>query len=50
MMPRMVGKKGTSKGKWKGTKPATTTTDGWRKSKRSNANLKALVDEGLLQS
>jgi hypothetical protein len=47
---RMVGKKGASKGKGKETKPAAATGDGWRKSKCSNTNLKALVDEGLLRS
>jgi hypothetical protein len=47
---RIVGKKGASKGKGKETKPAATSRDGWRKSKCSNADLKALVDEGLLQS
>jgi hypothetical protein len=47
---RMVGKKGVSKGKWKESKPVATTGDGLRKSKCSNADLKALVDEGLLQS
>jgi hypothetical protein len=46
----MVGKKGISKGKGKESKPVATTGDGLRKSKCSNADLKALVDEGLLQS
>jgi hypothetical protein len=47
---RLVGKKGIGKGKGKESKPVTTTRDGWRKSKCSNANPRALVDEGLLQS
>jgi hypothetical protein len=45
---RMVGKKGVSKGKGKESKPVATTRDGWRKSKCSEADLEALVDEGLL--
>jgi hypothetical protein len=47
---RMVGKKGASKGKGKETKPTATTGDRWRKGKCSNADLKVLIDEGLLQS
>jgi hypothetical protein len=44
----MVGKKGTSKGKGKESKPAATVRDEWRTSKCSETDLKALVDEGLL--
>jgi hypothetical protein len=45
----MVGKKGTSKGKGKESKPTANAGDGWRTRKCSEADLKALVDEGLLQ-
>jgi hypothetical protein len=46
----MVGKKGASMGKRKESKAAATAGDEWRKSKCSEADLKTLVDEGLLQS
>jgi hypothetical protein len=39
-----------SKGKEKECKAATTAGDGWKPSKSSEADLHALLDEGLLQS
>jgi hypothetical protein len=45
---RMTGKTGTTKGKGKRSEPAATARDGWRTSKCSKADLKALVDERLL--
>jgi hypothetical protein len=43
-------KRGASKGKEKESKAATTTGDGWKASKCFEADLQALVDEGLLQN
>jgi hypothetical protein len=45
----MASKKGSAKAKRKDSKAVATAADGWRDGKRSEANLKALVDEGLLQ-
>jgi hypothetical protein len=49
MATRMTGKKGTAKAKGKEAEPATTASDVWRPSKCSEADLKRLVDDGLLQ-
>jgi hypothetical protein len=47
----MAGKKlGASKGKEKESNVTVTAGHGWKQSKCSEANLQALVDEGLLQS
>jgi hypothetical protein len=41
-------KRGASKGKEKELKAITTIGNGWKPSKCSEADLQALVDEGLL--
>jgi hypothetical protein len=46
----MDGKKGASKGKEKESNAAASSDITWRKSKCTEADLQALVDEGLLQS
>jgi hypothetical protein len=46
---RMASKKGSAKAKGKDSKATVTTGDEWRASKCYEADLKALVDEGLLQ-
>jgi hypothetical protein len=43
-------KRGASKGKGNESKAAITAGDGWKPSKCSEADIEALVDEGLLQS
>ncbi|RLM86395.1 hypothetical protein C2845_PM04G13810 [Panicum miliaceum] len=45
----MAGKKGSAKPKGKDSKAAATAGDGWRASKCAEADVKALVDENLLQ-
>jgi hypothetical protein len=48
---RMAGnKRGASKGKEKEFKAVTTARDGWKPSRCSEADLQALVDEGLLRN
>jgi hypothetical protein len=49
MTRRMVSKKGATKLKRKGSKPTVTAGNGWRTSKCSEADLKMLIDECLLQ-
>jgi hypothetical protein len=45
----MAGRKGSAKSKGKYSKAAATAGDGWRASKSSEVDIKALVDENLLQ-